>query len=354
MAEPRSLPRLLHAVREFAIVLTIGSGLLAFLEVGLRLGGFEYHAPAPIVSGIDLIHRSHPYWLWEPAPGAQVPSCGTERINLAGFRGRERSVSHPPSKVRIVTLGDSSTFGAKVCSEQAYPAILERKLPGSEVLNFGVIGFTAFQGEKLLAGRVLDYRPDVILAAFGAFNEGRPAVGHDVESRFAIASRAPWVVAMRDRFQDLRIFELAERFVVGRQQDPVDEAVTNWQAAVRGGEFVHNQSVPSFEHSLETIVALGRSKGARVALIIPPRRATVEVTFPYLEDYDAAIGRVAARSGVPCWDVRASFRRMPDADESLFFDAVHPNVAGHRLWAQLLAEHVGHILRGEPDVSDCS
>lgn len=115
-----------------------------------------------------------PSWFWELRPGASVPNCAGERINDAGFRGRPYPEARQLGRLRVVTLGDSSTFGMGVCAGQTYSAILERSLPESQVLNFGVIGFSAFQGAKLFAGRARQYRPDIVLAAEPLTNSFQP------------------------------------------------------------------------------------------------------------------------------------------------------------------------------------
>ena len=112
-----------------------------------------------------------------------------------------------------------------------------------------------------------------------------------------------------------------------------------WERLNRGSrDYRRNQSVPSFERSLESIVRSGQSHGARVVLIGPPRRATVETRWPWAEEYSVAIKRVASRLAVDFWDVRAAFRAVPNSDETLFLDDYHPNAAGHRMYAEFLAK----------------
>src|SRR5437667_8980151 len=256
---PRPRPPSRRA-RHLAAGLVVAGVLLTAAELALRLAGFEYRAPVPIIYGAGGMHRFHPYWFWEPRPGTPVEGCAGEHINAAGYRGPERPVARRKGTLRIVTLGDSSTFGSRLCEGQNYPALLEQELPGSEVLNFGVVGFTAFQGAKLLAGRALAYRPDVVLAAFGATNEARPALGYDVDAKFAITSRTPpWAAAARDRLATLRLFQLVERGLRRPGPDRTEqEMLAEWGGALtraaRAGDYRPNQSVASFERSLEPIV----------------------------------------------------------------------------------------------------
>jgi lysophospholipase L1-like esterase len=347
----------LQIIRQLVIGLAIAGVFLAGLEGLLRLAGFEHHPPGPIIiwnnprdremQQSQGAFRFHPYWFWEHRPGTRIdergipPYCGTERINAAGYRGPERLRSPSPAVLRVVVLGDSSTFGLGVCQDQTYAALLERELPNSEVLNFGVVGFTAFQGEKLLEGRVLQYHPTVVLAAFGAIDELLPALGYDVDGKFGITSRgSPWAALWQDRLSGLRILQIVERLLSRRSGSaiPPREDVY-WEKLNRGSrDYMRNQSVSSFERSLEGIVRSGQSHGARVVLIGPPRRTGVEARWPWVQEYSAAIERVASRLGVGFGDVRAAFRAVPNSDETLFLDDYHPNAAGHRMYAEFLTK----------------
>lgn len=304
---------------DLLVSLAVAGVLLAAVEATLRLAGFEYAPPSPItiwtpardveLTRTDSMYRFHPYWFWEPRPAAPVKECPGERINSAGFRGPERPRARSDGTVRIVTLGDSTTFGVGVCWNQTYSAVLEHEIPGSEVLDFGVTGFTTFQGEKLLVERALAYDPKVVLAAFGACNEQFAASPHPVEAKFAITSRtSPRMAAWRGHLRRLRIFQAIERVVA----TPPDRAqrgagLVNWAKWYRGSrDYTPNQSVPSFERSLEAIVA----------------------------------------------DARAAFRAAPDADTTLLADDWHPSAEGHRFYGRFLAGKLRSLLDGVPS-SDC-
>lgn len=343
-------------VRRLGIAVVIAGFLMAALEGVLRIARFEYRRPNPIIvvplwntadqskrERLYAMYRFHPYWFWEPRPGARVLDCEHERINSAGSRGPGRPQAPERGAVRVAILGDSISFGMGVCWDDTYAALLERELSNVEVLNFGVTGFSAFQGEKLFEGRVLAYHPQIALVAFGAVDELLPATGHDVEAKFRVTSGAsPTAVLWHDRLSALRMFQFLDRAFGRRPQRAIEaKAHENWASFSRGArDYLRNQSVPSFERSLARIVELGRSQGVRVVLIGPPRQTKVETRWPWAIEYTAAIERVASRLGVPYWDVRAAFRAVPDSDARLFLDDYHPNVAGHRLYARVLAERI--------------
>src|SRR5258706_2306026 len=83
-------------------------------------------------------------------------------LNADGDRSPEIAKTKAPSTIRVACIGDSWTFGMNVDQDRTYPsrlaAWLHESQPGTrfEVLNFGVLGYSSFQGVQLLKTRVLD------------------------------------------------------------------------------------------------------------------------------------------------------------------------------------------------------
>jgi lysophospholipase L1-like esterase len=101
-------------------------------------------------------------------------------LNAQGFRGSDFAVTKPAATVRVACIGDSWTFGMNVDQDRTYPDRLAARLrevaPGSryEILNFGVLGYSSFQGLQLLKSRVLALHPDVVVIGFGMNDSGVP------------------------------------------------------------------------------------------------------------------------------------------------------------------------------------
>lgn len=96
--------------------------------------------------------------------------------NADGF-GRRRTLSRPvpTSAVRVVCLGDSLTFGARVREGQSYPSQLEKLLKVNikqvHVVNAGVCGHTSVQTLERINRDALGFCPSVVILWVGT-NDG--------------------------------------------------------------------------------------------------------------------------------------------------------------------------------------
>jgi lysophospholipase L1-like esterase len=93
------------------------------------------------------------------------------KTNAAGHRG----APYPPTTTApvIVALGDSSTFGFRVNDNETYSAQLQTNLrthglAGATVVNYGIPGYTSFQGRRFLTEILTQHDPDFVLLSFGA------------------------------------------------------------------------------------------------------------------------------------------------------------------------------------------
>jgi lysophospholipase L1-like esterase len=153
------------ALRLALLLVSLGLALVV-AEVALRpsSGGRPRRVETPELSRYDRLLG------WSPLPGARtrMRSPGefdvAVRINRQGFRAdREFPPEPPPGVRRIVAVGDSFTFGNGVEVHQAFPSLLERRLPAAEVINLGVPGYGVDQQLLMLESRGLRFHPDVVL-----------------------------------------------------------------------------------------------------------------------------------------------------------------------------------------------
>ncbi len=100
--------------------------------------------------------------------GVCIPPT-TVKINSHGFRDYEYPTDKPNNTFRIITLGDSYTFGQGVELNETYPKILERLLNERndglkyEVLNFGVGGYNVAEKVEVLSYKAIKFDPDLVI-----------------------------------------------------------------------------------------------------------------------------------------------------------------------------------------------
>ncbi len=105
---------------------------------------------------------------WALKPNVRLKDAAGElSSNSKGIRGtKEHAYEKSPGKLRILTFGDSFTFGDEVSDDQTYPAILEKMVPSAEVINFGVHGYGHDQMLIYLKEEGVKYHPDIVVLGF--------------------------------------------------------------------------------------------------------------------------------------------------------------------------------------------
>ncbi len=148
-------------------LLLASMGLLAGLvlgEVGLR-----FVAPQ--------VYRRPPVWQFDPELGWHhrpstsgwlvSPEFSVEyRINSAGLRDREVGREKKAGQRRLLCFGDSFVEGWGVKQEERVSEGLAARLPGVEVINFGMAGYGTDQEWLLFEKQGQQYQPDFVVLFF--------------------------------------------------------------------------------------------------------------------------------------------------------------------------------------------
>jgi hypothetical protein len=93
------------------------------------------------------------------------------RLNAEGFRTREIVTPKPADELRIFFVGGSTVIGGYQV-ETTIPGVVEAHLhanglPQARTYNFGVLSFVSGQELALLVHRLIDLRPDLVIAYDG-------------------------------------------------------------------------------------------------------------------------------------------------------------------------------------------
>ena len=351
----------MRTARKLALSVVVFAGAAAALELGLRVAGYERPEPPPIVvmnpwddaemkSG-ESAFRFDDELLWDLKPGAPIrPPLGppdaeadgreVEVVNAAGFRGPELPLEPEPGRLRIATLGDSSTFGYGVAYEETYGErlvdLLGERGVEAEVLDGGVVGYTALQGLVRYRRDVRKYRPDVVIAAFGAINDALFDPLNDID-KMALESRRKgflsWLGERSRTMQWLSELGAGTRAPRRSERGPSDPPVS---PAMPEGT-VPRVSLEAFEESLLELARLVHEDGARFVVISMPRLKRCEKDRPHLPSYSQRVVALAERESWPLVDALTLFREHEDT-RSLLLDPVHPSASGHDLIARALLD----------------
>ena len=248
-----------------------------------------------------------PEWL------SENPSWGV-KLNSWGFRDeefgeRDRSVR------RIVCLGDSWTFGANVEQDQTFPAQLEGLLnPGraqarTEVLNLGVMGYSSFQGLKLMRRAALGLEPDVVVLGFG-MNDGQLSFWRDRdmirhERRFAIRlQRVVRRMELAKLLVYLRELMLHEEKSLGSRIMSAAQTARKSTGASPSHELTDYTRVApdQFESNVREMVRLAREAGAEAVLLHNELHGGAGAPEDLELLYRAALERISRDENVPFVD----------------------------------------------------
>lgn len=363
MSDERRFPRWRSiASRTFAIA----AGTLLLIEVV-----FRFAPPAGLTREVlirggnpdQLMIAPHPYIGYTLSPNFDRPLL---HHNALGFRGPEIHVAKKPGSIRLICLGDSSTYGFSISrDERTWPERLQMYLnrvgapTPFEVINAGAPGYSSFESLVMLQFRGLALRPDIVLVYLG-FNDLRastwPAVQPD-NTHF----RRSWSVPDDPA---TRLCELSETFLLARwfftdHRHKVIELARYVIVPEDGDQLTHGLQRPkeqgflNFERNLRSIVAVARAQDMRVLLITQAYgEATIdaersEIIGTAMSRISGIVRDVARERNDPdvaLLDARRILPTMP----GIFTDGVHMNDDGADFLARLITARMMELQWTKP------
>ena len=247
----------------------------------------------PVWSDADRIALLRRFTPWLP-PAFRANPVWRIALNDDGFRSPPLTKEKRPGALRIACVGDSWTFGMNVNQDATYPGrletVLKQQRPGADldVMNFGVLGYSSFQGLQLLKSRVLDLHPDVLLIGFGmndssvsGYRDKDVGQKGEVEWRDRVKAVAEW----SDFYGLLKYFAQVLRFhpqttgdflKADEKEEPSkgDKPVSPVSPANPVNPANYDDMEPwtrvsphDYDLNIREMVRLGRSQGARVVLL---------------------------------------------------------------------------------------
>ncbi len=348
---------------------------LLIAEFGLRLLAPNL-AIEPVTSNQYNFYRYDPLLGWSNIPGARGVFSRSEfsydlNINSMGLRGPEITLDKPAGIRRIAVLGDSFVWGIGAADEELFTTLLGRSLPSTQVLNFGVAGYSPIQ-YHLLTDKVLALDPDIVVISFCLGNDFADSVywnRYDYYKPYARLDAAGELVIDGYPLPDIKRFP--SRYDSGvfawlHDRSYLVRLVDGFVRGLGGGLERFGQKGPAdFDESdiylqpdkpstervmrinarlLEDIAKAYQQRGIAVIVLAVPTKCELGECYTLDRRSDAARGLLRrAVAGLPVTLVDP----VDEFDRTEFWakDA-HWNAAGHRKIAQALLPAVHDALAG--------
>ncbi|MGH7232101.1 MAG: SGNH/GDSL hydrolase family protein [Nitrospiraceae bacterium] len=367
--------RLFYAV----LVAFVGLAILGMAEAGARLAfKFKHYLSGPVdprsysLNPYEMVDPKEPRnWILRPSTtwsikalegsravlsDAQLEKAARQhsidpddvifRVNHDGFKGPELNTAH--NKVRILTLGDSCTFGSLV-DRFSYPRTIETRLRAqgvdAEVVNGGVKGYTPWN----------------ILLRINQFKALKPEIvtiyaGWNGIYTFEAIGEQRWL-------QSPLLFEIAWSRLYTKMVGQQNAALAAYQKEKKpdrhsvdtddAGEYK-----PSFVNQMELIVKEMQTIGSRVALVTLPGLYSMDewpseqalkighlpvytdnpfVLARVTQQYNQALRELARTHDVPLIDLEAWAKETFQPVDAYFVDSVHLTDEGQQMIGVFLA-----------------
>jgi lysophospholipase L1-like esterase len=279
--------------------------------------------------------RDHPTRLWVQAKNLDIelPEHGQLQTNDLGFRDGPVSIPKPPSQYRILSLGESSTWGHGVRAEETYSAVLQRILNRSgqevRVINAGIPAYTVQQSAVFLEEEGARLQPDVVLVYHQtndflpahAVDHHNPLVRLTGNDREMIERRRPLAPLLSALFHSRLYLAVRNGMLKLPTSLPPAGAVTD--GPVR---------VPAEDRTaaLNSMLRSANAIGAKL-VIVQPMYAIDHSQDSLLRDWAAQNQQTYVETG----SMRTSI--LPQIQRMYLPDGVHPRPRAHRLIAEQIA-----------------
>ena len=210
--------------------------------------------------------------------------------------------------MKMVCFGDSITYGSLVDRDERYFGCLEQMFPAYTFINAGVAGNTSSQGRERFEQDVLVHHPDVCVIFFG-MNDTRCDDGVD------------GAAVSREQYRDNLLYfgtvlkERGCKLIYCTLHNVIEgDAAQYYYARHPEENYQHPQGINA-----------------------------------WLDEYSSIVREAAAALGAEIADVNRAFKDFIAAGGTLgellltvensgMDDGVHPNAAGHRMIAEVIAE----------------
>jgi len=350
--------------------------VLGGAELAVRIWGLADPTirSMPLPGEYEGLFRADGELFWSLRPGVDLQFQGERvRIGSQGLRGPEIPPKRP-GEFRILSLGESSTFGPGVPYEKTYSALLEEHLREADaragrdpervrVVNAGVPAYSSFQSLRYLRTRGIDLEPDLVLF-YHQINDYMPSslrtsqndeiglarsdrelhesgsgtidrflLGHSALYRFLALRMA------RHRIRKLQEQETENPLLsIGLPDIGLAPRTVEADSVARTRADLDEQALPprvrpeERRRNLEELARFCDERGIRLLVIHPAYREST--------GSEERLVAFCRENDVPFLHAGPVLHPPDEPRGSRFLDSMHPNAEGHAALARALADAI--------------
>jgi len=311
-------------------------------------------------SDFEALHQDDPDLFFSLRPNLDGQWDGAHvKTSSLGLRSAEIGPKQP-REFRILSLGESTTFGARLDLDQSYSGVLEKLLQDSDssrkysVINAGVSAYSSFQSLKYLELRGLQLQPDMVLF-YHEINDFLPTAlrtsealegSESGEASLALSDRQLYesrrhvlhrkLLAVSAVYRCLHHVSARQRLkrlqeeVSQSETDPIVIPVAYRQVFVQDErEFMRlptRVSVEERKDIFHRLVTVCKEQGIQLVVIHPSYRDS--------ERHTCELTEVCEAMSAPMFEAYDSLHPAGEPADKIFLDSWHPSPLGHRMLAE--------------------
>lgn len=371
----RTIPNLALVLFALVVALAVAEGVARLI-----------YKERYVVFELQGIHQpsEYPEILYELRPEAHLSFFYKDqqetihyRINSLGLRGDEIKPEKPLKTIRIITLGDSVTFGVRIDQPNIYSQQLqkllndwaeEQNIPvGFEVLNPSACGWNTFNEVSWLEKRGIRLKPDIVLLQFSMNDVDDPLVHmgttvlyhlKEIPREFfpADPGRAGRENIFTRTYKDITLGEVVTLYgqkmsklftlalqtyqalksrISAKKQGENSSLWLSWCLDILVNE--EAEQVKWLKRQFRRLKTLSDFHNIPVAVVIFPLSYQLNSENPVYKGAIDSVKKYIREAGLDCFDLTPAFSSVSQTDQFCLYlpgDASHLNCNGHRFTAQ--------------------
>jgi hypothetical protein len=253
--------------------------------------------------------------------------------NSKGLRDEEHSYEKEDDIIRILTLGDSVTFGAGVSLNESYTKILEKDLKDSgrnvEIINTGVGGYELDQEYIYYVSEGYKYNASIVLYGIVLNDIQQVNISKVMQEKQNINQKSGFRIFIRDHCKSCKFIYS----VIKNSQENRDEYNQLYFESIYS--YWENESLYGrYEKELFSLKEEVEKNGGKLVLVV----------FPYTEQFvnsqdfgnlpQEKLKEFANQNNLVLVDLKDDLDSSEYLSHYLVKDDVHPNSEGHKISAE--------------------